>query len=82
MTTRERTIAKFAIPVMAVGALAWAGTKLAASPWGDLGGELADLRVKYDDKVKEKKDAERYVTRYRRLYEMVVAEGGDEVSVG
>jgi len=81
MTTRERTIAKFAIPVMALGALAWAGTKLAASPWGDLGGELADLRVKYDDKVKEKEAAERYVTRYRRLYEMIVAEGEDEGSV-
>lgn len=81
MTTRERTIAKFAIPVMAVGALAWAGTKLAASPWGDLGGELAALQEEYDGKVKEKEDAERYVMRYRRLYEMIVAEGGDEESV-
>ena len=81
MTTRERTIAKFAIPVMAVGALAWAGTKLAASPWGDLGGELAELQEKYDGKVKEKEAAEHYVMRYRRLYEMVVAEDGNEESV-
>ncbi len=81
MTTRERTIAKFAIPIMAVGALAWAGTKLADSPWGDLGGELAALQEKYDGKVKEKEAAERYVMRYRRLYEMIVAEGGDEESV-
>ncbi len=81
MTTRERSIAKFAIPVMAVGALAWAGTKLVASPWGDLGGELATLQEEYDGKVKEKEAAERYVMRYRRLYEMIVAEGGDEESV-
>ncbi len=81
MTTRERTIAKFAIPVMALGALVWVGTKVAASPWGDLSGELVALQEKYDDKVKEKKAAERYVMRYRRLYEMIVAEGGDEDSV-
>ena len=81
MTTRERTIAKFAIPVMAVGALAWAGTKLAASPWGDLGTKLAELQEKYDGKVKEKEAAEHYVMCYRRLYEMVVAEDGNEESV-
>ncbi|MCZ6652159.1 MAG: hypothetical protein O7D91_03945 [Planctomycetota bacterium] len=81
MTTRERTIAKFAIPVMALGALLWAGTKLAASPWGDLGGELAELQEKYDDKVKEKEAAERYVMHYRRLRDMISEEGGDEESV-
>ncbi|MCH8053521.1 MAG: hypothetical protein IH895_05625 [Planctomycetes bacterium] len=81
MTTRERTIAKFAIPVMAVGALAWAGTKLADSPLGDLGGELAALQEKYDDKVKEKEAAERYVMHYRRLRDMIAEEGGDEESV-
>ncbi len=81
MTTRERTIAKFAIPIMAVGALAWAGKKLADSPWGDLGAELAALQEKYDGKVKEKEAAKRYVMRYRRLYEMIMAEDGDEESV-
>jgi len=81
MTTRERTIAKFAIPIIAVGALVWAGTKLADSPWGDLGGELADLQKEFEDKTKEKKAAERYVRRYRQLYEMIVVQGGDEESV-
>ena len=81
MTTRERTIAKFAIPVMAVGALWWTGTKLADSPWGDLGGELAELQKKYDDKIKEKEAAERYVKRYRRLRDMIAEEGGEEESV-
>ncbi len=81
MTQRERTIAKFAIPVMAVGALAWVGFKVADSPWGDLGGELAELREEFDNKIKEKKAAERHVMRYRQLYDMVVAEGGDEESV-
>ena len=81
MTTRERTIAKFAIPVMALGALAWGGTKLIDSPLGDLGGELVALQEKYDDKVKEKEAAERYVMHYRRLRDMIAEEGGDEESV-
>ncbi len=81
MTTRERTIAKFAIPVMALGAAGWLVTKLADSPLGDLGGELAELQEEYDDKVKEKEAAERYVRRYRRLRDMISEEGGDEESV-
>ena len=81
MTTRERTIAKFAIPVMAVGALAWVVVKLVDSPLGDLGGELVALQEKYDDKVKEKEAAERYVMHYRRLRDMIAEEGGDEESV-
>ena len=81
MTTRERTIAKFAIPVMALGALAWVVVKLVDSPLGDLGGELVALQEKYDDKVKEKEAAERYVMHYRRLRDMIAEEGGDEESV-
>lgn len=73
MTTRERTLAKFALPVMGLGLLYALGRSVVAAPIVEVSQKLRRLQETRSHKLQDIRFARKRLTRYRRLCDLIPA---------
>lgn len=81
MTTRERTLAKFALPVMGLGLLYVVSKSVVAAPIIEVSQKLKRLQETKSEKLQDIRFARKRLTRYHQLCDLIPAGSSAEATV-